>query len=323
MNLNVKSLSCFVAIVDEGTFTAAAKKLHLTQPSLSAQIRMLESHLGFTLFDRTTRRVKLTDSGAMLLPAARQMMEANDRLIRAANSLARTNQQQFKLGAALYTNDIHERNDLVEDFCKFSPEIKVLIDTRHQDALMGDLRRGMLDLCFLLAARVSRAEYDLLIVGNQGREIIYPDDLPAIVIQQERVQLQVPLASPLARYDEIPATALVGQKIVGIHSGYGAPLQQSIHSLLTKAGAELVESPDATSVGIERYGRQMGIASVSLGWLHETSKRSREVIRRPVVGLTSCIDLVLVSYPDVISEPARLFWNFIQSTVLAGRFATR
>jgi len=64
--MELRQLRYFVAIVDEGNFSRAAKVLHLSQPPLSAQIRQLEQELGCTLLDRTTRSIRLTEAGQIL-----------------------------------------------------------------------------------------------------------------------------------------------------------------------------------------------------------------------------------------------------------------
>ncbi|MEA2270761.1 MAG: hypothetical protein QOD55_293 [Solirubrobacteraceae bacterium] len=69
-NLELRHLRAFVAVAEELHFTRAAQRLHLAQQALSAQIRQLEDELGTQLFERTTRRVELTDAGRMLLAHA-------------------------------------------------------------------------------------------------------------------------------------------------------------------------------------------------------------------------------------------------------------
>lgn len=61
--MDIRQLRSFVAVVDHGTMTAAGKALHISQPPLSAQIKSLEEELDCTLFDRTTRKMELTEAG--------------------------------------------------------------------------------------------------------------------------------------------------------------------------------------------------------------------------------------------------------------------
>ena len=67
-------MRAFAAVAEQGSFTAAATRLHLTQSALSVLVRELERELGARLFDRHTRRVLLTEAGHELLPHATRML---------------------------------------------------------------------------------------------------------------------------------------------------------------------------------------------------------------------------------------------------------
>ena len=76
--MNIKQLQYFVTIVENGTITAAAKKLGISQPPLSAQMKLLEEELGVTLMERGARQVRLTDAGRILYRRAVSIVELTD-----------------------------------------------------------------------------------------------------------------------------------------------------------------------------------------------------------------------------------------------------
>src|SRR5258707_14734155 len=77
--MNFRQLACFVAVVDEGSFTRAARAIGIAQPSLSQHIRTLEEELNGRLIERLPRGVSLTPAGRALLPEARAAVRAVER----------------------------------------------------------------------------------------------------------------------------------------------------------------------------------------------------------------------------------------------------
>src|SRR3977135_696500 len=77
--MNVRQLACFVAVVEEGSFTRAARRIGITQPSLSQHIRALEQELDGAVLERLPRGVALTPAGRSPLPAARVAVRAVER----------------------------------------------------------------------------------------------------------------------------------------------------------------------------------------------------------------------------------------------------
>lgn len=76
--MELKQLNYFVAVAQEGTISGAARRLNLTQPPLSAQMKLLEQEIGCPLFERGARKIQLTEAGRMLYNRAVTMLEFAD-----------------------------------------------------------------------------------------------------------------------------------------------------------------------------------------------------------------------------------------------------
>lgn len=82
MNIDLRHLRCFLAVAEEGGFTAAGRRLHLAQPTLTRNIRSLEESLGVRLFERSTRRTELTDKGQTLRDTVAPLLRQLDSALR-------------------------------------------------------------------------------------------------------------------------------------------------------------------------------------------------------------------------------------------------
>src|SRR5947208_15552971 len=82
--MDIRRLASFLAVVEEGSFTRGARRLGISQPSLSQQIRLLENDLGGPLLERLPRGVRPTAAGRALLPEAQAAVRAADRAETAA-----------------------------------------------------------------------------------------------------------------------------------------------------------------------------------------------------------------------------------------------
>lgn len=72
--MDIRDMRCFFAIVEEGNISSAAKRLNMAQPPLSRQMKQLEEKLGVQLFERGSRRIKLTEAGQLLLERVEQIL---------------------------------------------------------------------------------------------------------------------------------------------------------------------------------------------------------------------------------------------------------
>ncbi len=84
MNVSLRQLRVFLAVAAQGSFTAAARELGMSQSAASLNLRLLEEALGLRLFDRTTRQARLTEIGAALAASASRLLEGLDATLREA-----------------------------------------------------------------------------------------------------------------------------------------------------------------------------------------------------------------------------------------------
>lgn len=148
MGMDARELSMVVAVAEHGTFTEAARQLHLSQSAVSSGIRSLERELGALLFHRTTRRVKLTSIGELVVEQARVVEQALRRIrdlsASAADAPGRVRLGYFSgLDPALgtMTASLHA-------FRQRYPrvEVELVTSARGSVGLLEMLRAGELDL---------------------------------------------------------------------------------------------------------------------------------------------------------------------------------
>ena len=99
--MNLKQALYIRTIAQEESITAAAKKLYVSQPSLSQMVRQVESEYGVTLFDRTVSPLRLTYAGEKYMQAANVMLAANDRLENELREIREENSGLLRLGISV------------------------------------------------------------------------------------------------------------------------------------------------------------------------------------------------------------------------------
>jgi DNA-binding transcriptional LysR family regulator len=314
MEIDLKALRCFVMLADELNFSRAADRLNLTQPALSSQIRVLEAKLGLALFVRTTRRVALSEQGVALLPSARRMIEESQSLQRAVADLQGRPRRKLGLGAAFYTIDIPERVHLLEGFFAAHPSVALDVVPAWQRDLVEDLQNDRLDVALVIGLPVSRLQLAREVEIEPNVEILYPDDLPRMVLRREPVGLLVPRESALAALDVVPQAALAGLRVAMLGPHHGQAVIAPIRSVLDSAGATAVIPPEPHGIGVERFGRQFRIPAITLGWFGAGGPND-DMVRRPVEGLYLSTELALLRAPGTTTAEAALFWDDARSVL--------
>ena len=146
--LSPDQLRTFIEVVELGSFTAAAKRLNLSQPAVSLQIRELESRCGVQLLQRDGRKPYATDAGRKLLVHAQRILKENEEALAAMRNLRDATGQLVRLGMTMTTLSYLAR-DVVRRFKHDNPKIDLSVILSASHALADDVRNHNLDLAIV------------------------------------------------------------------------------------------------------------------------------------------------------------------------------
>lgn len=181
--MELANVEAFLAVVRHGGFSAAARALHLSQPSISARIRRLEESLGERLFERAGREARLTAAGRHLVRTAEDLARSARDLRRAALDFRGLRKGSLDVGVT----DVASIYVLPGAFRRFT--------SRHPDVDLSVTVEGSLPLVAALrAGRIELAVANLPIDG---------DDLETSVVDVDRLLPVLPRTHPLAKRKRI------------------------------------------------------------------------------------------------------------------------
>jgi len=146
MSISLRQLEYFVTVVDEGSFTAAAARLHVSQPGLSHQIQALERELRGPLLERLPRGVRLTPAGRTALPHARASLAHAERASSAAMRASGVDAGELHVGT-LYSISVGVLPAALRTWRGNYPDVQVrLVEFRHTNDLIAAMEAGQADL---------------------------------------------------------------------------------------------------------------------------------------------------------------------------------
>lgn len=174
--VSLRHLRCFVAIADAGSFTLAAARLFQTQSSLTATIRQFEEAIGLKLFDRTTRRVVLTNDAEQFKVSAESLLREFDNLIGDLQAIAQSQRGHVRI-AALPSMIVHILTPALTKFRSTYPNITISVCDGGADKIERIVLDGEAD--FGISSRLNNypeLDYVPMLVDSFGA--IFPHDHP-------------------------------------------------------------------------------------------------------------------------------------------------
>lgn len=157
--MEIRVLRYFLEVAREGSVTHAAERLHISQPTLSKQLKDLEAELGKKLFVRSSFSVHLTDEGMLLRKRAEDILDMVDKTTEEFKALDEVNGGDIHIGCA-ESDGISHLARCVRELQKQYPRIRVHLYSGDTEDLAERLDRGLLDFAVLAqAADLSKYNY--------------------------------------------------------------------------------------------------------------------------------------------------------------------
>lgn len=163
--MNLSQFQYIKAVAETGSFSKAAEKCFVTQPSLSNAIRQFEVEIGGQIFIRTTRKVDFTPFGKQLLPYIEAVLEARKELEKSAKSYLNPSHKLIRIGLSPLVN-IHLLTTVLEPFQRSHSEVEIVYKECFLDDLEQRLDYHKLDIAFAPEGFIGQKHHRHFIYGE-------------------------------------------------------------------------------------------------------------------------------------------------------------
>lgn len=257
--MELRVLRYYLAVVREGSITAAAERLHVTQPTLSRQLAQLERELGVRLYDRTTQGIRLTPEGQLLGQRAAELVELADK----TEDEVRYHSEELAGTVYIGAGELRAEREvyrLVREFREIHPHVTFDVYAATSDTIKERMDKGLLDVGLLVEPielerygfqRLGATESWVLTVRSDspltGHEAIHPEELVGLpLVLPRRLSMQGEVAHWFGdlfdQLDVVAYTNLVGNAAVMVRERVGVALTSS-DANLDDLGSELKVLP--------------------------------------------------------------------------------
>lgn len=249
--MNLRDLQYLVAVADLSSFSKAADACHVSQPTLSNQIKKLEEFLGVTVFERTNKRVMLTEHGTNLIVHARRILNEVDKIKDIAEHAHDPMAGKFRLGA-FPTLSTYVFPKLVPQVKKAMPNTKLILMEEKTASLIEKLRQGAIDAALLAMP-------------------IDDDYLHVEPLFDDAFYVAVSPTHPLAKAKKVTQGELARHSVLLLEEGHC--LRDQALEVCTFAGVS--EDQDVRATGLETL-RQMVKAGTGITIMPEIAVQKNE-----------------------------------------------
>ena len=168
--MEIRVLRYFLTVVREESITKASEILHITQPTLSRQLAQMEEEIGVKLFDRGTRKIKLTNEGILLRRRAEEILQLVDKTEKELVEQEEQVEGKISIGCGEMAA-VQILPELIEAFRQKYPRVNFDIVTATADVVKEQMDKGLLDIGLLLEP-VDMEKYDFIRMKTKERWVV-------------------------------------------------------------------------------------------------------------------------------------------------------
>ena len=294
--LEINQIACFLAIIEEQSFSRAATRLGLAQSAVSQKMKRLEDQLGLRLLERTSRQIRLSRHGTEFLPFARAMIEAEAQASTIAREMRSRLNKTLLLGG--YNFLIEERLALVAHFLNLYPHYEVEVYHGTREDLRNALMQGKIDAWMALAYPDKRlSEFDHQMIGRRV------------------AHFALPLNHPLAQRTSLELADLAGMEMAISPGRQDAPILNSVCVILAKKGIKLTPAPEADRRSIVQFARSRGLPRLQWYLEHKARHETATEAILPIENNRLFTDLIVYFKPELQNEIVRCFTESVKGYV--------
>ena len=239
--MELRHLRYFVTVAAELHYARAARRLFISQPALSQQIRSLEGELGFKLLQRNSRGVQLTPEGEAFLAEAKTVVRDADHAADVARALAKGATGHLRL-SHLRTMPVGLPERVVSEYQRRYPGVEIIPESGSTEQNIERLRGGQLDLAFVLALLENAPELGCMAVSTEPFVVAMPNAHP--LSRRRRIRREDLAGVPLVYYPRHNSPAFYDSSLSQV---YGAVAPEIVR---TEPNEERMLIAVAEGVGI-------------------------------------------------------------------------
>lgn len=175
--MDIRRLKYFLSLVETGNYTETAERMYTSQGNVSKQIQAMEKELDTLLFDRSRRRIRLTETGELLLPYARQIVQIYDEMEASVHSLNKTEELVLRIHA-IPVGACYQVPKILSAFRKAHPEVSVHLREMEKAYLNDNLEEGLCDVIFTRNFPEEEEHYEKFPVKRDHFVAVVPREHP-------------------------------------------------------------------------------------------------------------------------------------------------